>query len=120
MLVSEFVKKSIEQDKRNVFEECLDDFEFLPEQLIGFYKKANPVDVEVNMDGNSVKMYPAEELESLQEDYSLGKECFVFATCNSDPIFMYGEKVYTCYHGSKSSEKELIAEDFDSFLRMID
>ena len=60
-----------------------------PEVLKEFYQQANPVDVEVTMDGNAVRFVPADELETIQSDYSMGKERFVFATCNGDPIYVY-------------------------------
>ena len=120
MTIQAFVKKAIQQDQRNVFGESEEVLDLIPEELNEFYSKANPLDVEINIDGNSVKMYPMDELKSLQEDYSLEDGCFVFATCNSDPIFVYEGKIYTCYHGSKDSEKEFMADDFDSFMEMID
>ena len=120
MTVQTFVKKAVRQDKRNVFEESEEVLDLVPKELKELYLKANPLDVEINMDGNSVKLYPMDELESLQDDYSLDDDCFVFATCNSDPIFLYEGKVYTCYHGSKDSEREFMEDDFESFMEMID
>ena len=119
MLIEDFVKKSIEQDKRNVFEEAnLDDN--LPTSIRVFYQNANPVDVEITMDGNAVRFIPADELEDSQMDYSLGDEKFIFATCNGDPIYVYEDKIYTCCHGISKVKDELMAEDFYSFLDLID
>ena len=91
-----------------------------PEVLKEFYQQANPVDVEVTMDGNAVRFVPADELETIQSDYSMGKERFVFATCNGDPIYVYDKKIYTCCHGTRKIKDELMAENFAAFLDLID
>lgn len=46
----------------------------------------------MTMDGNAVRFVPADELETIQSDYSMGKERFVFATCNGDPIYVYDKR----------------------------
>lgn len=119
MLIEDFVKRSMEQDSRNIFEKSEVE-DFLPNTLKEFYQKANPVDVEITMDGNAVKFIPMDELEDSQEDYSLGDDRFIFATCNGDPIYVYVEKIYTCCHGVGTIEDELLAADFLSFLDLID
>ena len=119
MIIEDFVKKSIMQDKRNVFEEASLD-ESIPSILKEFYQKANPVDVEITMNGNAIRMVPAAELADIQCDYQLGDERFVFATCNGDPIYVYMNKIYTCCHGTSEIDDELMAEDFSLFLDMID
>ena len=120
MIIQEFVDKAIKQDKRNVFEIATQGFNILPGELKDFYRRANPVDVEIRMGGNSVKFYPLDELSILQDDYKLENDCFIFATCNSDPIFLKEGKVYSCYHGAKESEKEFVADSFETFLDLID
>lgn len=119
MLIEDFVKKSIKQDKRNVFEETSAD-DNLPNVLKEFYQKANPVDVEITMDGNAVRFIPVDELSDIQMDYALGDERFIFATCNGDPIYVYKDKIYTCCHGTSKLEGELLAEEFSLFLALID
>ena len=62
MLIDDFVRSAIKQDKRNVFEKTKL-LSTCPEVLKEFYQQANPVDVEVTMDGNAVRFVPADELE---------------------------------------------------------
>lgn len=119
MLIDDFVRSAIKQDKRNVFEKTKL-LSTCPEVLKEFYQQANPVDVEVTMDGNAVRFVPADELETIQSDYSMGKERFVFATCNGDPIYVYDKKIYTCCHGIRKIKDELMAENFAAFLDLID
>ena len=119
MIIEDFVKKSMEQDNRNIFEET-EVNEFLPSCIKDFYQKANPIDVEITMDGNTVRFIPADELEDTQSDYSIGNERFIFATCNGDPIYVYEGKIYTCCHGISKIDDELMAENFSSFLDLID
>lgn len=119
MLIEDFVKKSMEQDNRNIFEET-EVNELLPSCIKDFYQKANPIDVEITMDGNAVRFIPADELENTQSDYSIGNERFIFATCNGDPIYVYEGKIYTCCHGTRKIDDELMAENFSSFLDLID
>lgn len=119
MKVEDFVKKSIEQDKRNVFEEVKVD-EFVPDILKELYQKANPVDVEITMDGNVVSFISMDELEDSQSDYSLGDARFVFASCNGDPIYVYDGKIYTCCHGTDKVDDELMADNLSMFFDLID
>ena len=70
MLIDDFVRSAIKQDKRNVFEKTKL-LSTCPEVLKEFYQQANPVDVEVTMDGNAVRFVPADELETIQSDYSM-------------------------------------------------
>ena len=119
MLIEDFIKRSIEQDKRNIFQSTVSNNN-LPIPLRRFYEIANPVDVEVIMNGNAIKFIPADELEKSKSEYSLGDERFIFATCNGDPIYIYQDRVYTCYHAINKIEDELIAEKFSLFLSMID
>ena len=119
MSIDDFVRSAIKQDKRNVFEKTKL-LSTCPEVLKEFYQQANPVDVEVTMDGNAVRFVPADELETIQSDYSMGKERFVFATCNGDPIYVCDKKIYTYCHGTRQIKDELIAENFAAFLDLID
>ena len=53
----EFVNIAIHQDKRNIFREYLGSVEIIPNELKEFFKKYNPVDVEVTMDGNVIHFF---------------------------------------------------------------
>ena len=119
MLINDFVERAIEQDGRNIFEKTKLHSD-IPEEIRAFYQQANPLDVEITMDGNAVKFVPANELETTQSEYSMGNERFVFATCNGDPIYVYGGRIYTCCHGTGRIKDELMADDFSSFLDLID
>ena len=120
MKIQEFVVKAKKQDKRNIFEKSTKDVSNIPNVLRDFYREANPVDVEISMDGNSLKFYPLEEVLLLQDDYGLENNCFIFATCNSDPIFICDNVVYCCYHGLSGAKKEYLAANFEAFLDLID
>ena len=119
MLIQDFVKRAIEQDERNYFEETVVE-KFVPNELKEFYQKANPVDAEITMDGNAVRFIPMSELEDFQAEYSLGKSRFAFASCNGDPIYVYEEKIYTCCHGIGKVKDELMANSLSLFMDMID
>lgn len=120
MEINRFIEKAMKQDKRNCFEKCQDINKIIPESLKIFFKEYNPVDVEVSMNRNMVKMYSSDSLENLQSDYGLDSDRFVFATCNSDPIYIFNKKIYTCYHGTAEVYDELIAQSFEEFLSLID
>ena len=116
----EFAKKAERQDTRNRFEACSKDLSFIPKTMQGFYSEYNPVDVEVSMDGNAVRFYPYSDSKELKQDYELEDDRFVFATCNSDPIFMYNDKIYTYCHECSVTDYELLAESFSDFLLQTD
>jgi len=120
MNIKDFEKRAMEQDKRNIFKKCNDNLSTMPEPIQKFFEEANPTDVEVSMDGNAIKFYPCEELGDLQKDYELEEHGYVFATCNSDPIFINSGKIYTCCHGSPNPKSELMADSFEEFLALID
>ena len=67
------------------------------------------------MDCNAIRFIPMDELEDIQDDYSIGEERFVFATCNGDPIYVYCGEIYTCCHGTSKIDDELMAEDISFF-----
>lgn len=121
MKIEEFVKNSLKQDSRNSFEANGDVSETIPEALKSFYMKADPVDVEVNMDGNPVHLFPHSELEDIQEEYHIGDNRFVFASCNGDPIYILdGKTVNTGYVGKGDIKDEKMADDLESFFDLID
>lgn len=113
-----FVRCATEEDDFNIFLFCEDkDVSGLPESLTSFYGKYNPIDVDVTFpEIGTVKFYPVEELQDLQKDYLLPHGCFVFATCNGDPIFVSDGKVMTTL--PKVYRPKVLATDFDEFLNI--
>lgn len=120
MEIHDFVLKAIVQDNRNIFEKNNKIIDCVPARLLEFYTEANPVDVEVSMDGNPVHFYPIDDLADLQEDYDLSGDRFVFATCNGDPIYYMDGRIYTCCHGASKTEDELMASDICLFFDLIE
>lgn len=119
MTIKDFVKKAISQDKRNVFGEGKVKI-WVPKDFEEFYTIANPISVEVMIDHNPVWFFPIEEIMDEQNNYGIGDNRFVFASCNGDPIYVMNNKIYTCCHGTKKITDELLAEDLFSFLSLID
>lgn len=109
---SKFVEKAILYDKRNVFSQYDGDLSGIPDELKTFYKDNNPTDVEVN----GVRFFAAKDISDLQTEYSYLSAQFVFATCNGDPIFLYGGHVYTCPHGVRDVAWELLSDDMANYL----
>lgn len=102
----EFKAVAITQDSRNTFGKCEKVPSIVPDPLKTFYRDYNPVDVEINIDGVAVRFYPADDLEQLQNEYSI-PSAFVFATCNGDPIFISEGIVYSCPHGVSNPKWEI-------------
>ena len=119
MTFKDFVKKSKEQDSRNVFEPCNELIDIIPEIMRDFYNYSNPIDVEVTINDLSVRFFPVDELSELQEEYKLGKEKFVFASCDGDPIFLDNNKVCSGVFGSKGFISEVLADNIFSYLEKI-
>ena len=120
MNYSEFKQKSIKQDKRNLFQENTNVPDGIPESLVAFFRVCDPIDVEVTIAEETIKFFSAEKLNSLQEEYKLPNGRFVFATCNGDPIYIFNDKVYSCYPDSEKVEDELKADSFDDYLKLIE
>ena len=120
MKIEEFICIAKQQDKSNVFQEYTGSVEHVPNEFKDFYRKYNPVDVEVTIHGNAIKFFRVEELFIIQKEYEMDDKKFVFASCNGDPIFCYGTEIFTRYHGSKKSKDEKIASSFIDYLSMID
>lgn len=112
MEYSEFVKKAVLYDTRNHFSQYDGNLDCVPDVLKTFYMESNPSDVEID----SVRFFPVEELKSLQKEYSYLQTGFVFATCNGDPIFLHNGCVYTAPHGMKNPSWELLAKDIKTYL----
>ena len=112
---SGFVSKAVVQDKRNKFMKYDGELSFIPSEARDFYQNFNPIDVEIGMNGSSVRFYPVLELVDLQKEYDYLHAQFVFATCNGDPIFLYQGHIYTCPHGVTAPKLEKIADNWDNF-----
>lgn len=118
-MFEDFVKKAMKQDSRNKFEVFNGDISFVPEVMRLFYKDNNPKDVEVKIDGSYVRFSPIEDILVLQQEYDLGKENFVFASTNGEPIYLKKEKVYTCLFGKEGIIEEKIADSLNDYLQKI-
>lgn len=111
-----FVTKAKQFDSRNKFGRY-DDVKSLPFELQDFYATANPLDVEMILNGVNIRFYPAEELEDLRQEYQLPSECIIFATQNGDPVFLMNHKVYRTM--PEYYRPEFVSDSFDSFLMSI-
>ena len=119
MNYQDFRKAAEKQDKRNIFKIENKVPDNIPKKLVAFYQECNPVDVEVLIEEISVRFYPVQALSDLQEEYELPGDRFVIATCNGEPVYLYNDKVYTCYVDSDTIEDELLADSFDLYLQKI-
>lgn len=119
-MFSDFVKRAIKQDSRNQFDSFDGDISFIPDALQDFYKNSNPADVEVKIQDNYVRFIPVWELEKIQKLYALGEACFVFASCEDEPIYLKNKKVYTCLYGKNGIKEEVLADSLSEYLNKID
>ena len=119
-MFSDFAKKALKQDSRNRFEHFDGDISFIPTVLQAFYENNNPVDVEVKINNAYVRFFPVEELQSLQQEYELGEECFVFASCNGEPVYLKGNKVYTCLFGKMGIAEEKLSDNLKDYFGKVD
>ncbi len=115
-----FVDKAIKQDDRNIFEKYRGKVSSVPKAFVDLYEDYNPVDVEVSINGSMVKLIPYEELDEIQKEYSLDKECFVFATCNGEPVYEKNKKIYTCVFSKKGIIEEEISDSFEDYCDLLD
>jgi len=105
-------------NKSNSFSTYNGNLNGLPVAVHEFYKKFNPVDVEIDYNGLAVRFCPADRLSQLQEEYSYINAQFVFATCNGDPIFLNDDTVYSCSHdNSEKSGWEKLSDNFDDYIK---
>lgn len=110
MNFKDFKEYAVSVDSNNIFGECSNVPDIVPEYLRIFYKKFNPVDVEVEIDNAIVRFYPAEQLKKLQQEYDI-PDAFIFATCNGDPIFAHNGKIYSYAHGTNKPQWEIMIND---------
>lgn len=107
MTFEEFKEYAIDDDAENCFSTETNVPSVVPIHLIEFYKRYNPIDVEISSEIGAVRFYPINKLDALQQEYGIDN-AFVFATCNSDPIFFSEGLVYTYPHGTKNAAWELL------------
>lgn len=118
-MLTEFVKAVQKHDKRNVFKPFLGEVSSIPDELREFYRKSNPIDVEIRLDNLSqIRFYSAERLPAIKNEYGLPESAFCFATSNGDPIYYLNGKIYTEAHGS-DPRPELLAGSFHNFIEFI-
>lgn len=96
-----FIRKIVEQDKRNILHRCdriiEDNF---PKGVLDFYKNIDIVDVEIVLkDLCSIKLYNLDEIRKIQNDYDINEDYFVFATKEGDPILIKSNAVFLGVHG---------------------
>lgn len=119
MKTEEFVKKVRKLDIKNLFSRYDGSLDIVPNEMKSFYANYNPSKVEIGNNGTSIYFIPAENLIKENRCYSSMNIGFVFATCDGDPIFYSGGMVYTCPHGVKSPEWELLAESVEEYFDII-
>ena len=116
LILKEFSQKAIIQDSRNRFDVFDGSLDCVPDEIKPFYLGFNPEDVELAWKGVSIRFFPARELEQIQEEYAYLNVKFVFASSNSDPVFIDHNGVYTCVHGTDNPTWEHLADTFEEFL----
>ena len=114
-----FVEKAVALNERNKFEPYEGNIDIVPDEIKPFYRDYNPVRVEIGFYGVSIRFCPVKELLELQKEYSHINAQFIFATCNSDPIFMNDRCVFTCAHGTHEPQHEKKAESFSDYLKSL-
>lgn len=130
MIIDRFIKLAIRQDNRNSFsilrvEDCekdkffkLSDEVIIPDNMKEFYIYHNPESIEVNTDElGTIRFYSYYNLKELQKDYCLNK-CFIFATIDSDPIFIKEGSVYIYDH--ETNDEKFFEKLANNFLEFID
>ena len=120
-IYNQFVTVAINYDPRNIFKTNKKIPSEIPNKLQSFYKQSEPYDVSVELDGNNLRFYAINELNRLNKEYpyvSKGGR-FIFATINSDPIYLYNGKIYTTYHSNDKPRDELICSSFKDFLKRL-
>ena len=115
MLYSDFVTKLQSYFKHIDFEEA----QLKDNPYAAFYNFYNPKRVEFEYNNVDLLLLPYSKIDKITKDYAYLECDFVFGLANSDPYFVKGGKVYTCYHGDSKPDLEFIANSFDEFLKQI-
>lgn len=84
-----------------------------------FYNHYNPMGAEFDFNYGTVFMIPFNMISKVTLEYKYTKADFVFGISNGDPYFVKGKKVYTCCHGTKEPDLELVANSFEDFLEKV-
>lgn len=119
MTIEEFVARAKKQDPRNTFKTYDGDVSKIPLEIKDFYIKANPIDVEVESRklGN-IHFFPLEKIYDVRKDYSfMPEDSFIFASNNSDPIFIVNSLFYITYESQYNPE--FLSDNFESFLDIL-
>jgi hypothetical protein len=116
MSYNKFVANVISKDSRNWFAKYEGELDNVPDEFKSFYSECNPIDVEITSDRGGVRFCAADELATLQAEYSYINARFIFATTNGDPVFFQEGKIYTCPHGAKEPQWELLANSFADYI----
>ena len=103
-----FSTKALIQNEYNKFEKYDGNVDFVPDEFKAFYRGYNTACVEIEFNNGDVRFYSVFELTELQEEYAYLNAEFIFATCNSDPIFFNDGQVYTCPHGVREPKWEAL------------
>lgn len=114
MEYNNFIRKAMDYDSRNQFGQSIDVTD-IPVELQEFYAHNNPIDVEIPYKGVPIVFTSKEDLDTIQKDYALPQNAFVFATMNGDPIFLLDGKIY-CSLADKFNP-ELLSDSFNSFIK---
>jgi len=115
MIYDNFVEKLSAYSKYIIFEKS----ENKENPYNPFYNLYNPKQVEFEFNSSDIIMLPYQKIAKISEEY-LYLDCdFVFALANSDPYFVKGGKVYTCYHGDRNPDLEFVANSFEEFLDIV-
>lgn len=120
MKLIDFINLATKQDQRNLFSRYEGTIKGIPAELEPFYKNYNPIDVEVKINGNYVKFFPYDRINEMQNEYALNKNCFIFASCNGEPIYLKDGAVFTCVVGKTEIIEELLADTLDRYWELID
>ena len=105
---SVFANKAMLKSQYNQFSQYSGNLDTVPKMLRALYQDYNPICVEIEFNNGDVRFYPVEELPDLQKEYCYLNAEFVFATCNSDPIFFHDGQIFTCPHGVREPKWEAL------------
>lgn len=116
-----FREFAMNNDQRNVFTESVSEkISFLPEGLIEFYSTFNTEDVIVTFsDLTSIKFYSIDDIREIQKEYNLPVNGYVFATYESDPIWIQKGAVYIGVHGANNISEKKISDSMFEFITSI-
>ena len=84
-----------------------------------FYSVINPINVEFEYNDGIIRLEPIENFDNLKKEYDYVQTDCIFASCNGEPIYLKGKKVFTCIRGSKRIIEEEIASSIDTLLESV-